>query len=141
MMKKKWKWKEYKASKLFLTCLDNLGWLIEQVFHAFLFNIRSHSLEVITQRRKAKLNIILPRVNDFDVQQKMTWNIHILLYTHSTKQNQCTWMLSNHSKIQWQHLYFFLNSFPTYSTPTRKTNYFNIFFLKSLNRDKLLVNQ
>ena len=34
----------------------------KQIFHAFLFNIRNYSPEVI--------NIILPRVNNFDITQK-----------------------------------------------------------------------
>ena len=41
------------------------------MFHTFLFNIRDHSLEEINiQRRKAELNITLPRVNKFDIKQK-----------------------------------------------------------------------
>ena len=41
------------------------------MFHAFLFNIRNYSPEVINiQRREAELNIILPRVNNFDIKQK-----------------------------------------------------------------------
>ena len=36
----------------------------KQIFHDFLFNIRNYSQEVINiQRRKAKLNIILPEDN------------------------------------------------------------------------------
>ena len=43
----------------------------KQIFHAVLFNIRNYSPEVINiQRRKAKLNITLPRVNNFDTEQK-----------------------------------------------------------------------
>ena len=39
----------------------------EQIFHAFLFNIRNYSPEVINiQRREAEVNIILPRVNNFE---------------------------------------------------------------------------
>ena len=43
----------------------------KQIFHAFLFNIRNYSPEVI--------NIILSRVNNFDIKQK-TWNICLLLF-------------------------------------------------------------
>ena len=40
--------------------------------HAFLFNMRNYSDEVINiQRRKVLLNINLLRVNDFDIEQKM----------------------------------------------------------------------
>ena len=43
----------------------------KQIFHAFLFNIRNYSPEIINiQRRKAELNIILPRVTNFDIKQK-----------------------------------------------------------------------
>ena len=43
----------------------------KQIFHAFLFNIRNYSTEVIDiQRREAELNIISPRVNNFDIKQK-----------------------------------------------------------------------
>ena len=43
----------------------------KQIFHAFLFNIRNYSPEVINiQRHEAELNIVLPRVNNFDIKQK-----------------------------------------------------------------------
>ena len=43
----------------------------KQIFHALLFNIRNYSPEIINiQRRKAELNIILPRVTNFDIKQK-----------------------------------------------------------------------
>ena len=46
------------------------------MFHAFLFNIRNYSSEVINiQRDEAGLNIILPRVNNFGIEQKKAWNI------------------------------------------------------------------
>ena len=42
--------------------------------HAFLFNISNYSHEVRNiQRRKAKLNINLLRVNTFDIKQKTAW--------------------------------------------------------------------
>ena len=38
------------------------------MFHAFLFNIRNYSLEIINiERRVAELNSVLPRVNNFDI--------------------------------------------------------------------------
>ena len=41
------------------------------MFLAFLFNIRIYPPEVINiQRREVELNIILPRVNHFDIKQK-----------------------------------------------------------------------
>ena len=55
------------------------------MFHAFSFNIRNYSPEVINnQGRKVELNIILPRVNNFDINQKRH-EIFVLLYATSTK--------------------------------------------------------
>ena len=43
----------------------------KQIFHAFLFNIRNYSPDVINiQRREVVLNIILARVNNFKIKQK-----------------------------------------------------------------------
>ena len=60
-----------------------LTWIFEnvfnnkQVFHAFLFNIRNYSPEVINiQRRKAELQ----RVNNFDIKQKKAWNICLITW-------------------------------------------------------------
>ena len=54
---------------------------IKQIFHAFLFNVRNYSPEVINiQRREAELNIILPRVNDFDITQKNAWTICFIIF-------------------------------------------------------------
>ena len=48
--------------------------------HAFLLNIRNYSPEVINiQRREAELNIILPRMNNFDMKQKKEWNICFII--------------------------------------------------------------
>ena len=59
----------------------------KQIFHAFLFNIGNYSPEVInTQRREAELNIILPRVNNFDIKRKRQ-GIFVLLYATNTKQD------------------------------------------------------
>ena len=45
------------------------------------------SPEVINiQRRDAELNIILLRVNNFDIKQKNTWNF-VLLYATNTKED------------------------------------------------------
>ena len=59
----------------------------KQIFHAFLFNIINYSPEVINiQRLETQLNIILPRVNDFDIKQKKQ-GIFVLIYATNTKQD------------------------------------------------------
>ena len=59
----------------------------KNIFHAFLFNIRNYSPDVINiQRCIAELNIILPKVNNFDIKQKRH-GIFILLYGANTKQD------------------------------------------------------
>ena len=61
--------------------------LIKQIFHAFLFNIRTYSPKVINSKRpEANCYIILPRVNDFDIKQKRQI-IFALLYATNTKQD------------------------------------------------------
>ena len=55
---------------------SNFSSNVKQIFYAFLFNIRNYSLEAINiQQREAELNIILPRVNNFEIKQKSAWNI------------------------------------------------------------------
>ena len=48
-----------------------------KIFHTFLFNIRNSPVVI---------NIILPRVHNFDVKQKRH-GIFVLLYATNTKQN------------------------------------------------------
>ena len=51
-----------------------------QIFHAVLFNIINYSPRLNNiQRREAELNIILPRVNNFDIKQKSAWNICFII--------------------------------------------------------------
>ena len=59
----------------------------KQIFHAFSLNIRNYSPELINiQRREAVLSIILPRVNNFDIKQKKTWDIcFIICHQHQTR--------------------------------------------------------
>ena len=66
---------------------SNFSSNIKQIFYAFLFNIRNYSLEAINiQQREAELNIILPRVNNFDIKQKSAWNTCFIIYPqHQTK--------------------------------------------------------
>ena len=43
----------------------------KQILHALLFNIRNYSPRVFNiQRRETRLNIILPRINNFDINKK-----------------------------------------------------------------------
>ena len=51
-----------------------------------MFNIRNYSPEVLNiQQREAELNIILVRVNNFDIKQKKAWNIcFIICHQHQT---------------------------------------------------------
>ena len=59
----------------------------KQIFHAFLFNIRNYSPDVINiQRREVVLNIILARVNNFKIKQKKAWNIcFIICHQHQAR--------------------------------------------------------
>ena len=59
----------------------------KQIFHAFLVNIRNYYSELINiQQREAKLNIILPRVSNFDIKLKKACNICFVIYhQHQTK--------------------------------------------------------
>ena len=50
----------------------------KQIFYAFFYNIRDYSPEVI--------NIILPRVNNFDIKQK-SQGIFVSLHATNTKQD------------------------------------------------------
>ena len=53
----------------------------KQILHALLFNIRNYSPKVINiQWWKAELNIILPRVNNFEIKQKKAWNIYYIIW-------------------------------------------------------------
>ena len=59
----------------------------KQMFHAFLFNVRNYSPKVINiQRREAELNIVLPKVNNFNIKQKRH-GIFVLFYATNTKQD------------------------------------------------------
>ena len=59
----------------------------KQIFHAFLFNIRNYSPKVKNiKRRQAELNIMLKRVNNFDIKQNTSQNICFIIPQASTKQ-------------------------------------------------------
>ena len=79
----------------------------KQIFHAFLFNIRNYSPEVINiQRREAELNIILPRVNNFDNKQKSAWNIcFIIFHQHQTRSGKIKTKKTQQSLVKTQVLF------------------------------------
>ena len=59
----------------------------KQIFHAFLFNIRNYSPKVKNiKRRQAELNIMLKRMNNFDIKQNTSQNICFIIPQASTKQ-------------------------------------------------------
>ena len=61
----------------------------KQIFHAFLFNIRNYSPELSNiQRLEAELNIILPKVNNFDVNPKLALNICFIIYPSLVNANK-----------------------------------------------------
>ena len=59
---------------------------LKQISHAFLLNIRNLPSVINIQRHEAELNILLPRVNNFDIKQKRH-GIFVLLYVTNTKQD------------------------------------------------------
>ena len=67
--------------------LPIMQYYIKWIFYTFLFNIKNYLPEVINiQRCEAELNIILLRVNNFDIKQKRH-GIFVLLYATNTKQD------------------------------------------------------
>ena len=76
------------------------------MFHAFLFNIRNYSPEVINiQRREAELNIILPRMNNSILNKKLH-GIFVFLYATNTKQDLGRQRLTKRSKVWSKHEFF-----------------------------------
>ena len=60
----------------------------KQILHAFLLNIRNYSPEISNiQQRETDLNIILPRVNNFNIKQKLAWNIYFIIYPQDRKKS------------------------------------------------------
>ena len=68
-----------------------------------------YSPEVINiQRREAELNIMLPRVNNFDIKQKNAWNIcFIICHQHQTRSGQ---MKTNKTPNFGQNTRFFVKT-------------------------------
>ena len=99
----------------------------KQIFHAFLFNIRNYSPEVINiQRREAELNIILPRVNNFDIKQKKARNIcFIICHQHQTTSGK---IKTTKQQISVKRQVFFRkNCTTTYLTTTPSKSFYIVF--------------
>ena len=77
----------------------------KHIFHAFLLNIRNYSPEVNNiQQHGAELNIILPRVNNFNIKQKSAWNIYFITYPqHQTK----SWVNADKVNLSENTTFFF----------------------------------
>ena len=76
------------------------------MFHAFLFDIRNDSHEIINiERREAELNIISLKVNNF-VLNKKRHGISVLLYATNTKKDLGRKRLTKHSKFWLKHKFF-----------------------------------
>ena len=77
-----------------------------------MFNIRNYSSEVINiQRREVELNIILPRVNNFDIKQKKAWNIcFIICHQHQTRSGKIKTNKTHQSLVKTQ--VFFVKTEP-----------------------------
>ena len=102
----------------------NIPWYDKQVFHAFLFNIRNYSPEVI----KLPRNIILPRVNNLDTKLKMAWNIcFIICHKHQTRSEKIKAYKTQQISVKTQ-VFFCKNWTKTYliTTPSKA---FNIIFV------------
>ena len=77
----------------------------------YLLNTRNCSLEVINiQRREGELNIILARVNNFDIKEKKWHGIFVLLYATNTKQDVGRQWLTKHSKFRTKDKFFIVKT-------------------------------
>ena len=79
-----------------------------RIFHAFLLNIRNYSPKVINnQQREAQLNIILTRVNNFDIKQifKASNICFIICHQHQTRSGK---IKANKTQQIWSKHDFFL---------------------------------
>ena len=113
---------------------------IKQIFHAFLFNIRNYSPDVINiQRRQAELNI-LTRVNSFDIKQKgMEYLFYYmpLCYQHKTRSLKIKPNKTHQFSVTAQ-VFFWKNS----TTAPSKSFYITVvdIFLKIINPRKNQYN-
>ena len=116
----------------------------KQISHAFLFNIRKYSSELINiQRREAKLSIILPRVNNFNIEQKKAWNIcFIICHQHQTRSGKIKTNKTQQISAKTQ-VFFCKNWTTTYlNTAPSKSFYiiFAYFFSEIINPWKNQLN-
>ena len=124
-------WEQPGTTASLLSLLSSLvNWLSynKQMFHAFLFNIRNCSPKVINmQRREAELNIILPRVNNFDIKQKRAWSIFfIICHQHQTRSIKINTNKMQHILVKTQ-VFYYKNWTATYLTTTPSKSFYIIF--------------
>ena len=105
-----------------------IGYNNKQIFHAFLFNIRNYSPEVNNiQWLKVELNIILLKVNNFDIKQKMSWNIcFIICHQHQKRFGKLKASKTQHISVKTQVL-FRKDWTTTYLTTTPSKSFYIIF--------------
>ena len=98
------------------------------MFHAFLFNIRNYSPEEINLvRHKTELNIMLLRVNNFDIKQKKAWNIcFIICHQHQTRSGKVKANKTQQISVKTQ-VFFRKNRTTTYLTINLNKQFYNIF--------------
>ena len=60
--------------------LIKLRFIIANVYTTEAERERGGLCVVVIQRHKVELNIILPRVNNFDIKQKKAWDICFIIY-------------------------------------------------------------
>ena len=111
----------------------------KQIFHAFLFNIRNYSSEIINiQRLEVELNIILPKVNNYDIKQEKAWNIcFIICHQHQTTSGK---IKTNKTQILFKTQVFFAKTELRHIWLQHLVNLLYCFcwcfFLKSLTHEK-----
>ena len=118
-----------------LQWLTSKGCNNKQIFNAFLFNIRNYSPEVINiQRRKAELDIILPRVNNFDIKQKKAWNIcFIIWHQHQTRTGRTKTNKTKQISVKTQ--VFFVKTELRHIKPQLLVNHFILFLFIFFSED------
>ena len=110
-------------------------------FHTFLFNVGNYLPEVINiQRREGELNIILPRVNNFDIKHKKAWNIcFIICHQHQTIYGKIKTNKTQEISVKTQ--VFFRKSWTTTYLTTTPSKSFSIIFVDNFSEINPWKNQ